>query len=68
MRRDPTADLFQLIFTGTFESMDRKTSEATAKKYGAAIIPANKLAEVDMVVLGTRAGYDLSDSLIPADC
>ncbi|KAF2165133.1 hypothetical protein M409DRAFT_56024 [Zasmidium cellare ATCC 36951] len=53
----------KLIFTGTFESMDRKTSEATAKKYGAAIIPANKLAEVDMVVLGTRAGQKKLDEI-----
>lgn len=36
--------------------MDRKTCESTAIKYGAKIMPSNKLAEADMVVLGTRAG------------
>lgn len=55
---DLCADFFQLLFTGTFKSMDRKTCEATAKVYGATLITAAKIAEVDMVVLGASAGYD----------
>ncbi|KAK8097689.1 uncharacterized protein PG998_013175 [Apiospora kogelbergensis] len=44
----------KLLFTGTFETMDRKTSVATAYKYGAEVI--NKLEDTDYIVLGTRAG------------
>ena len=35
-------------------SMDRKTCEAAAKKYGAQVI--NKLEETDYIILGTRPG------------
>ncbi|KAK8045520.1 hypothetical protein PG993_005544 [Apiospora rasikravindrae] len=44
----------KLLFTGTFETMDRKTSVATAIKYGADVI--TKLEDTDYIVLGTRAG------------
>ncbi|KAK4505292.1 hypothetical protein PRZ48_003255 [Zasmidium cellare] len=57
----------KLIFTGTFDTMDRKTSEATAIKYGATITPANKLDEADMIVLGTRAGQKKIDEIEEKD-
>ncbi|KAI1875061.1 uncharacterized protein JN550_002490 [Neoarthrinium moseri] len=44
----------KLLFTGTFETMDRKTSIATAYKYGAEVI--TKLEDTDYIVIGTRAG------------
>ncbi|KAK6846325.1 hypothetical protein PG989_013884 [Apiospora arundinis] len=44
----------KLLFTGTFETMDRKTSVATAITYGAQVI--TKLEDTDYIVLGTRAG------------
>ncbi|KAF3026750.1 hypothetical protein E8E14_014810 [Neopestalotiopsis sp. 37M] len=44
----------KLLFTGTFETMDRKTSIATAIKYGADVI--TKLEDTDYIVVGTRAG------------
>ncbi|KAI9707089.1 MAG: hypothetical protein M1836_000049 [Candelina mexicana] len=44
----------KLIFTGTFNTMDRKTSKATTEKYGGHII--SKLEDADYVVLGTQAG------------
>ncbi|KAK8068813.1 hypothetical protein PG994_005429 [Apiospora phragmitis] len=44
----------KLLFTGTFETMDRKTSVATAIQYGAQVIA--KLEDTDYIVLGTRAG------------
>ncbi|ETS82922.1 hypothetical protein PFICI_04798 [Pestalotiopsis fici W106-1] len=44
----------KLLFTGTFETMDRKTSIATAIKYGAEVI--TKLEDTDYIVIGTRAG------------
>lgn len=44
----------KLLFTGTFETMDRKTSIATAMKYGAEVI--SKLEDTDYIVIGTRAG------------
>ena len=43
----------KVLFTGTFK-IDRKTSEATAVKYGARIIA--KLEDTDYIILGTRAG------------
>lgn len=57
---DISADLFKLLFTGTFSSLDRKTCEATAKKYGATLVTPAKISEVDMVVLGAKAGYDFA--------
>ncbi|KAK9776716.1 hypothetical protein SCAR479_06454 [Seiridium cardinale] len=44
----------KLIFTGTFETMDRKTSIATAITYGAEVI--SKLEDTDYIIIGTRAG------------
>ncbi|KAH8680658.1 hypothetical protein BX600DRAFT_444879 [Xylariales sp. PMI_506] len=44
----------KLLFTGTFETMDRKTSVATAITYGAEVI--TKLEDTDYIVIGTRAG------------
>lgn len=44
----------KLLFTGTFEAMDRKTSLATAARYGAEVVA--KLEETDYVVVGLRAG------------
>jgi BRCT domain type II-containing protein len=44
----------KLLFTGTFDSMDRKTCEATAKEHGAKI--TTKLEDADYIVLGARAG------------
>lgn len=44
----------KLLFTGTFETMDRKTSIATAIKYGGQVV--SKLEDTDYIVLGTRAG------------
>ncbi|CAJ2503526.1 Uu.00g109200.m01.CDS01 [Anthostomella pinea] len=44
----------KLLFTGTFDNMDRKTSVATAMKYGAEVI--SKLEDTDYIVIGTRAG------------
>ncbi|KAF3020253.1 hypothetical protein E8E14_012433 [Neopestalotiopsis sp. 37M] len=44
----------KIIFTGTFETMDRKTCEAKAKEHGAQL--TRKLADADYVVVGTRAG------------
>ncbi|KAI0132442.1 hypothetical protein BJ170DRAFT_613946 [Xylariales sp. AK1849] len=46
----------KLLFTGTFETMDRKTSIATAMKYGAEVI--SKLEDTDYIVIGTRAGLN----------
>lgn len=43
----------KVLFTGTF-NIDRKTSEATAVKYGARII--TKLEDTDYIILGARAG------------
>ncbi|KAK7751106.1 hypothetical protein SLS62_006935 [Diatrype stigma] len=44
----------KLLFTGTFETMDRRTSLATAARYGAEVV--TKLEETDYVVVGLRAG------------
>jgi NAD-dependent DNA ligase len=44
----------KILFTGTFETMDRKTSVATAITYGADVI--TKLEDTDYIVIGTRAG------------
>ncbi|RYP59357.1 hypothetical protein DL769_008576 [Monosporascus sp. CRB-8-3] len=44
----------KILFTGTFETMDRKTSIATAIKYGAEVI--TKLEDTDYIVVGLRAG------------
>ncbi|KAK8053023.1 hypothetical protein PG996_012324 [Apiospora saccharicola] len=44
----------KLLFTGTFETMDRKTSIATAIQYGGQVV--SKLEDTDYIVLGTRAG------------
>lgn len=44
----------KILFTGTFNTMDRVTSIATAKKYGADVI--TKLEDTDYIVLGDRAG------------
>ncbi|RYP40563.1 hypothetical protein DL767_001563 [Monosporascus sp. MG133] len=44
----------KVLFTGTFETMDRKTSIATAVKYGAEVI--TKLEDTDYIVVGLRAG------------
>ncbi|KAK7932566.1 RFC1-like protein [Apiospora marii] len=44
----------KLLFTGTFETMDRKTSIATAIKYGGQVV--SKLEDTNYIVLGTRAG------------
>lgn len=43
----------KVLFTGTF-NIDRKTSEATAVKYGARII--TKLEDTDYIILGAKAG------------
>lgn len=51
----------KLLFTGTFNAMDRKTCEATAVKFGATLVSASKLAEADMIVLGVRAGQKKLD-------
>lgn len=48
----------ELLFTGTFNTKDRKTCEATAKTHGAQIMGPTKLADCDMIVLGTRAGLN----------
>ena len=58
-RPDVLKDL-KLLFTGTM-SMDRKTSEATAKKYGATIV--KKLEETDYIILGTRPGQQKVDAI-----
>ncbi|ORY60098.1 uncharacterized protein BCR38DRAFT_412299 [Pseudomassariella vexata] len=44
----------KVLFTGTFNTMDRKTSVAAAEKYGAQVI--TKLEDTDYIILGTRAG------------
>jgi len=44
----------RILFTGTFETMDRVTSLATAKKYGADVV--TKLEDTDYIVVGLRAG------------
>ncbi|KAI9723748.1 MAG: hypothetical protein M1812_001048 [Candelaria pacifica] len=44
----------KLIFTGTFDTMDRNTSKATTEKYGGRVI--SKLEDADYVVLGIQAG------------
>ena len=44
----------RILFTGTFETMDRNTSIATAKKYGADVV--KKLEDTDYIVLGFRPG------------
>ncbi|EGX94434.1 hypothetical protein CCM_02705 [Cordyceps militaris CM01] len=44
----------RLLFTGTFSSMDRTTSVATAKKFGADVV--RRLEDTDYVVVGERAG------------
>ncbi len=44
----------KILFTGTFETMDRKTSIATAVRYGADVI--TKLEDTDYIVVGLRAG------------
>ena len=51
----------KVLFTGTFDAMDRKTSEATATKYGATVI--KKLEETDYIILGTRAGQKKLDEI-----
>jgi BRCT domain type II-containing protein len=47
-------DGVKLLFTGTFETMDRVTSIATAKKYGADVV--TKLEDTDYIVTGQRIG------------
>lgn len=44
----------RLLFTGTFQTMDRVTSIATARRYGGEVV--SKLEDTDYVVLGDRAG------------
>ncbi len=44
----------KILFTGTFETMDRVTSIATAKKYGGDVV--TKLEDTDYIVVGLRAG------------
>lgn len=44
----------KLLFTGTFDTMDRATSKSTAQKYGAEVI--TKLENTDYVVLGIAPG------------
>lgn len=44
----------KILFTGTFQTMDRVTSIATAKKYGADVV--TKLEDTDYIVIGIRAG------------
>lgn len=44
----------KLLFTGTFQTMDRVTSIATARRYGGEVV--SKLEDTDYVVLGDRAG------------
>lgn len=44
----------KILFTGTFETMDRKTSIATAITYGAEVV--SKLEDTDYIVIGIRAG------------
>ena len=44
----------KILFTGTFEFIDRVTSVATAKKYGAHVV--TKLQDTDYIVIGARAG------------
>ncbi|ETS85164.1 hypothetical protein PFICI_03189 [Pestalotiopsis fici W106-1] len=44
----------KIIFTGTFQSMDRKTCEQKAKDHGGQL--TRKLADADYVVVGDRAG------------
>ena len=44
----------KLLFTGTFETMDRRTSIATAVRYGGEVI--TKLEDTDYIVVGLRAG------------
>lgn len=50
----------KVLFTGTFD-IDRKTSEATAIKYGARII--TKLEDTDYIILGARAGPKKLDTI-----
>lgn len=52
-KRNCLADV-KILFTGTFNTMDRVTSIATAKKYGADVV--TKLEDTDYIVLGDRAG------------
>jgi len=44
----------KLLFTGTFDAMDRDTSKATALKYGAKVV--TKLDLADYIILGVKAG------------
>jgi BRCT domain type II-containing protein len=44
----------RILFTGTFAAMDRKTSVATAIKYGAEVV--TRLEDTDYIVVGLRAG------------
>ena len=44
----------KLLFTGTFETMDRRTSIATAVRYGGEVV--TKLEDTDYIVVGLRAG------------
>ncbi|KAI9172650.1 brct domain containing protein [Paramyrothecium foliicola] len=44
----------KLLFTGTFDTMDRVTSIATANKYGAEVV--TKLEDTDYIVTGQRIG------------
>ncbi|KJX96111.1 hypothetical protein TI39_contig831g00016 [Zymoseptoria brevis] len=53
----------KLLFTGTFDSMDRAACETTAKSHGAKIVAPTKLAEADFIVLGTRAGQKKLDEI-----
>jgi len=51
----------KLLFTGTFDAMDRDTSKATAVKYGAKVI--TKLEDTDYIVLGVKAGQKKLDEI-----
>nr|POE92996.1 replication factor c subunit 1 [Quercus suber] len=55
----------RLLFTGTFDSMDRSTCEAAAVHYGASI--TKKLVDTDYVVLGVRAGQKKLDEIAEKD-
>lgn len=52
--RANSLDSLTLLFTGTFESMDRATCEATAEKFGANV--GKKITDVNYVVLGAKPG------------
>ncbi|KAM0713771.1 hypothetical protein Q7P37_010733 [Cladosporium fusiforme] len=52
---------YTLMFSGTFDRMDRNTCEATATKFGAAV--SKKIDDVDYVILGTKPGQKKLDEI-----